>query len=138
LCQYQRRFEKVNGLLQRIVNESENGTTVIVEGHRDEASLRKLGVTGRILPLKAVGKGSTDLLEGEISRNRVLILTDFDEEGKKLAAFLARELAHLRVKANYEVWRQLREVVRRDIHAVEELAGFVERLKMKIEDKRGS
>lgn len=65
---------------------------VIVEGHEDSRSLRNIGVTNTLLILNC---GPRYKLIEHIVKNhkRVIILTDFDSEGKRLYGILNRELA---------------------------------------------
>jgi len=70
--------------LVKILNEEID--LVIVEGKRDKRALEKIGVKVMICTLFSLKE---ELIpEG----SRVLILTDFDREGKKLHARLMREL----------------------------------------------
>ena len=58
---------------------------VIVEGQRDLDALRGLGLSKPIFKCSSYGSLRTDLVE-EVTKNfsRVIILTDFDEEGRDL------------------------------------------------------
>jgi 5S rRNA maturation endonuclease (ribonuclease M5) len=64
---------------------------VVVEGPRDEESLRNLGFKGRVTICSKVGISDADLVESLANEgSKVVILTDFDEEGRKLNKRLSR------------------------------------------------
>jgi 5S rRNA maturation endonuclease (ribonuclease M5) len=64
---------------------------VVVEGPRDVEALRNLGFEGRVTICSKVGVSDADLTESLADRNsKVIILTDFDEEGRELNRRLSR------------------------------------------------
>ncbi len=77
--------------------------TVVVEGSRDVEALRRLGFQGRVEVYSRVGVSDSDLVEGLAHRSgAVVILTDFDKEGRWLNRRLSRLLERrgIRVKVN--------------------------------------
>lgn len=66
---------------------------VIVEGRRDVEALKSLGLVKPIFTCSSPGRSHPDLVE-EIAKDfrRVVILTDFDEEGRDLNRKLAAML----------------------------------------------
>jgi 5S rRNA maturation endonuclease (ribonuclease M5) len=68
---------------------------VLVEGPRDVESLTRLGYTGEIVTCAAINVNDYDLMT-EISGKyrRVLVLTDFDQEGLMLNRRFAEMLEH--------------------------------------------
>ncbi len=108
--------------------QSEAGVPIIVEGRRDESALRKLGVTGHIHCLKALGESRHDFLERLNGTREAILLTDFDREGKELETWLYRELSQRGVRTDLKLWRRIRSLARTEIHAVEELPSFVRAL----------
>ncbi len=96
---------------------------VVVEGIRDEKVLRDLGVKAQILKTQS-GLARHELVEKIVneagSDREVLILTDFDEKGKEIQAFLKTELELQRVK----VLNRVRLAIRRNmpgLRCIEEL-----------------
>lgn len=72
---------------------------VIVEGKRDRKSLESLGFQQIVVLNKAL----YEIVEGIASKHKtVLILTDFDNEGKKLYAYLFKHLTMCGVKIENE------------------------------------
>jgi 5S rRNA maturation endonuclease (ribonuclease M5) len=60
--------------------------TTVVEGPRDEKALRRLGYKGNLITCSQVGVNDYDLMSLiSVNFKRVLILTDFDQEGNALA-----------------------------------------------------
>ena len=123
------RLEKIEKILRRIAAESSSGTVIIVEGKNDETALRRLGLTGPIVCFKSSGKGLADFL-GHIQAKRVMLLTDFDREGRDLSARMAKELVHLKVRTDDVLRKQLSALVRQDVRTIEGLHGLVEKMRV--------
>ena len=64
---------------------------VVVEGPRDVEALRNLGFEGRVTICSRVSVSDADLAESLADgASKVVILTDFDEEGRELNRRLSR------------------------------------------------
>ena len=126
LSSLERRLDRLNRLVQRLSDQSRRGIPIIVEGRKDEGSLRELGINGPILCLKAQGKSFPEFLEGISSTRRIIVLTDFDTEGKKLAKILVNELSKRKIKVDDSIWKQVGALVRQDIHTIQELGSCIE------------
>jgi len=102
-------------------------TTVVVEGERDRASLRSLGLPGPIalvhrgLPLAGVAEEL-----GRTARH-LIVLTDWDTEGGHFAQRLAELLEAGPVKVDLEFRRRLARVLRGELVHVEGLHGWARR-----------
>lgn len=123
------RLEKIERIIKRIATESNSGTVIIVEGKNDKIALRRLGLTGPIICFKSSGESLADFLD-HIHAKRVMLLTDFDQEGRDLSARMAKELVHLKTRTDDVVRRQLGALVRQDVRTVEELYGLVEKMRV--------
>jgi len=123
----ERRLEAVIELMETIAACSKRGVPLIVEGPNDVRALRKLGIAGPVFCAKSRRLGLVDFLDSVAAHSEVLILTDFDKEGRALAWRLRRDLSQMRVKANVEIWKQLKALVRSEIVGIENLAGYLER-----------
>jgi len=132
LSSLERRLDRLTKLVQHLTGQSRRGTPIIVEGRRDEGSLRELGIEGPILCLKAQGKSFFEFLDGICSNRKVIVLTDFDIEGKKLAKMLVKELSKRRIKADDYIWKQVGALVRQDIHTVQELGSCIEGMERRV------
>jgi len=89
--------EELFELLQKIKEE-----TVIVEGKRDKEVLCSFGFT-KIFTINRGLYETAEKLEGK----RVIILTDFDKEGKKIARKLNLFLQSLDCKIDRETRRKI-------------------------------
>jgi len=132
LSSLERRLDRLTKLVQHLTGQSRRGTPIIVEGRRDEGSLRELGIEGPILCLKAQGKSFFEFLDVICSNRKVIVLTDFDIEGKKLAKMLVKELSKRRIKADDYIWKQVGALVRQDIHTVQELGSCIEGMERRV------
>jgi 2,5-diamino-6-(ribosylamino)-4(3H)-pyrimidinone 5'-phosphate reductase len=124
----ERRFEAVIELIGDIAARSRRGVPVIVEGPNDVKTLRKLGVTGPIFCAKSRRLGLVDFLDTVATRSEVIVLTDFDKEGRALAWRLRRDLSQMRVKVNIEIWKRLKALARSEMVGIENLGKYLDRL----------
>ena len=86
--------EKIRELLEEIKTRN---LLVIVEGPKDVSALNSLGIVN-VLSLK---KPLFSVVEDVVSRaDEVVLLTDLDEEGKKLYHKLSSDLQRFGVKIN--------------------------------------
>jgi 5S rRNA maturation endonuclease (ribonuclease M5) len=123
----ERRLQAVKELLETITAHSKRGVPVIVEGPNDVKTLRRLGITGPVICAKSRRLGLADFLESIARHHEVIVLTDFDKEGRALAWRLRRDLSGMRVKANVEIWKQLKALVRSEIVGIESLEKYLDR-----------
>lgn len=101
---------------------------MIVEGPNDVKTLRKLGITGPIFCAKSRRLGLVDFLDSIATYSEVIILTDFDKEGRALAWRLRKDLSQMRVKVNVEIWKQLKALARSEMVGIENLGKYLDRL----------
>ena len=110
--------------LQNLLNELEYMvSTVIVEGLRDVKALRELGFKGQIDVCSQLSVSEPEFSE-ILSRNNksVLLLTDYDEEGKKINRHLTKLLERQGVKVEVGLRRQFgRTLAAIGIYAIEDL-----------------
>jgi 5S rRNA maturation endonuclease (ribonuclease M5) len=126
------RLDRFQRLLERVSYESANGGLIVVEGPKDRDSLRRLGIAGRILCMQSSGRNTVGFVEELTGEGGVIVLTDFDRQGVRLAKRLARLLNAQKVRANLILWRDLRRLTRSDVRSVEELPKFLERLQNEV------
>ena len=124
----ERRFEAVIELIGDVAAHSRRGVPVIVEGPNDVKTLRKLGITGPIFCAKSRRLGLVDFLDSIATYSEVIILTDFDKEGRALAWRLRRDLSQMRVRVNVEIWKQLKALARSEMVGIENLGKYLDRL----------
>lgn len=101
---------------------------VVVEGLRDREALRGLGFSGPILLASGNGRNRADFIDSIGERHRIVaLLTDFDREGRALAARLRGRLERSGVRVAPEWRSRLGELLRgTGRKTVEELAKLAE------------
>ncbi|HZY48072.1 MAG TPA: toprim domain-containing protein [Candidatus Bathyarchaeia archaeon] len=124
-------MERTIHVIEGLQEQSEAGVPIIVEGRRDEAALRRLGIKGTVLCLKATGETRYRFLERLDGSKKAILLTDFDREGGELRMWLHHELSHRGVHVDNEVWRKLHGLSRTEVRSVEELPSFVRALEIR-------
>jgi 5S rRNA maturation endonuclease (ribonuclease M5) len=128
---YARKMDRATRIFEDLQEQSRNGVPIIVEGRRDEAALRKLGIQGTVYCLKATGEPRFRFIERLDGSKRVIVLTDFDREGGELGTWLYRELSHRGILADDQTWRKIRGLARTEVRSVEELPSFVRALELR-------
>lgn len=117
------KIEKIIGKL-KILNQD---YPVIVEGKKDEQSLRSIGLNGKII--KIIGTLSK-LCEG-ISREykKVILLTDWDKKGGSICRNLKNYLNANSVKYDERIRAELALLCKKEIKDVESLFTYIENLR---------
>jgi 5S rRNA maturation endonuclease (ribonuclease M5) len=125
---YAWKMEETEKLIDEIRKQSEAGVPIIVEGRRDEAALRKLGVAGMVYCLKSRGESRHEFLDRLNGTREAIVLADFDREGKELETWFYKELSQRGVKSNLRLWIRMRSLARTEVRSVEEIPNFVRAL----------
>lgn len=125
--------ERIQQVLECLIEESAKGTPIIVEGKKDVETLRSLGVEGRIIPAKTGGKSRLDVIsEIEKSKSReVVLLLDFDRRGREWTATLKQHLEKTKIVPNLTFWNHLKALAGRELKDIEGLAAFMQTLQKK-------
>ena len=130
--------EKIRQLLEVLAEESAKGKPVVVEGKKDVAALRTLGVTGTIVTVKTSGKSFLDAVS-EIENMgvpEVILFLDFDRRGKEGTKHLKKSLERIKIKPNTKLWRSLSATVGKEIQCIESLTAYLHTLHEKINAPR--
>ncbi|MCS7105852.1 MAG: toprim domain-containing protein, partial [Candidatus Aenigmarchaeota archaeon] len=93
---------------------------IIVEGKRDEEAIRKLGFQ-KIF--KISGKPLEKVLDEVKDYKSVVILSDFDEEGKKIFAKLRRLFSSHRIKVHTFLRNKIKSIFK--IKKIEEINSLI-------------
>ncbi|KXB06060.1 hypothetical protein AKJ51_04270 [candidate division MSBL1 archaeon SCGC-AAA382A20] len=120
-------FEELENTLQEIREVSEEGTPIIVEGKKDEKSLRELDISGPIYQVPNRGQTMLKSLEDLPKYDEAIILTDFDRTGENLAEFCEKQLEKLGVSILFNLRDRLRGFVRKPVKDIEGMASFIKR-----------
>ena len=118
-----RRFEAFLQFWSRLGLEARRpGTVILVEGERDRDSLRRLGIDGEIQTLHS-GRTLADRIQELGDRHgRVIVLTDWDRKGGRLARRLGEYGPGGRPKIDLLLRRELAALLRNEVVHVEGLA----------------
>ena len=125
--------EKIEQIITKLAEESAKGKPIIVEGKKDEQTLRILGVNGTVLTVKTGGKSfleATAEIE-KLGAREVILLLDFDRRGKEGTKRLRENLERAKIKANIKFWRELQAFVGREIQCIESLTSYLNTLQEK-------
>ncbi|WXG40860.1 MAG: toprim domain-containing protein [Candidatus Freyarchaeum deiterrae] len=113
-------FDELDQLISMLKIFSDSGIPIVVEGLKDERSLRTLGVSGQIIRLS--GKNLLKVAEELAQFENFLILTDFDREGRVLALRLSRYLDCRKVDLTRSFRRRFQNLVSKITCDIEGLA----------------
>ncbi len=88
---YEDTIERIEKTIEELCEENKT-TPILVEGEKDVAALRKLGISGEIIRVNSGSSISTlcDRLSSKYTQ--IIILTDWDEKGGKLFAIIKKNL----------------------------------------------
>jgi 5S rRNA maturation endonuclease (ribonuclease M5) len=126
--------EKILKVLEALAEESAKGKPIVVEGKKDVAALRALGVDGAVLTVKTGGKSFLDAV-CEIEKMgvpEVILFLDFDRRGKEGTKRLKQSLERAKMKPNTKLWRALSAVVGKEIQCIESLTAYLHTLHERI------
>ena len=132
------RYERLQKLLQRLNNEAEDGSVIVVEGARDKKSLESMGIKGRIVCIQSSRRSTYSFAEQFDGERNVIVLMDFDRQGVFLANRLTRVLNSQSIHANLVLWRELRNLTRSELRSIEELPRLLERLQTEVQFHRSA
>ena len=128
------RQEKIQHVLERLIEESSTGIPIIVEGKKDVETLRQLGLEGKIVSAKTGGKSRLDVVceVEESGAKEVIMLFDFDRRGREWTKAFSWHLERARIKPNLVFWNQLLRFAGKDIRDIESLTAYTRTLKKKV------
>ena len=122
------RLEKLEGLILELQQMSDKGAVIIVEGKRDRKAMRALGITGDI---ELGTKKSILVFCEDVAReyNNVIVLTDCDEKGDKLASLMEGYLRSTSADVNMDILKKIKNLVQKRIKDIESLDTHISNLR---------
>lgn len=128
------KLEKIQQVLEALVEESARKMPIVVEGKKDVKALRKFSVAGPVLCLKTGGKSLDDALHEieQTGAKEVILLLDFDRRGREGTKLLKQNLERAHIVPNMAFWQSLSGLLARDVQCVESLSAYVKTLKQKV------
>jgi dTMP kinase len=123
------RLERLEALLAELVEANEE-RPVLVEGERDVAALRALGLQGEIVRCKTAQ--TVFVLCEELARHHThaILLVDWDRSGGHLARLLLEALHANSVRCDEAFRRELAALSQKEVVAVEDLPRFLDNLRL--------
>ena len=121
------KVEKIQQLIEQLVEESANGKPIVVEGKKDAQALQELGVSGPILTVKTGGKSFLEAASQieKLGAREVILLLDLDRRGVEGTRRLQESLERGKVKANARFWRELHGLAGREVSTIESLPAYM-------------
>ena len=95
---------------------------IIVEGKRDSAALKKIGVSGKVLEFHRF-QGLRRFVDSVSKYNSLVILLDRDRKGRYLTAKIIEQLER-QTKIDLSFKRKLVSITKGKIHFIEELGCY--------------
>ncbi|MGP3667233.1 MAG: toprim domain-containing protein [Candidatus Bathyarchaeota archaeon] len=120
-----KKFEELMLFLDKLKEKCEEGAIIIVEGWRDAEALKSLGVDGEFCCIKNTRIPICDLLIEYANINReIIVLTDFDRDGVKLAEKIRRYLESYGKTVNLNFWLKIGSLISKEVKDVEGLSSY--------------
>ncbi|MBO8182521.1 MAG: toprim domain-containing protein [Archaeoglobus sp.] len=117
-------------IFDELIKASRAGAVIVVEGPSDRESLRNLGIKGEIV--LASTQSDVDLVDSLVNLKslhlEVIILSDWDVEGKKIEKRLDRLFRSRGISVNTEFRKRIFRIVGRDVKNIENLSRYLEPL----------
>ena len=121
-------IDRLEEVLLKIDDLSKN-FPILVEGKKDERTLRQLGINGIIVHLS--GQSLFETAERMVNFRKVIILTDFDKRGEKIARQISK---YLEEQGTYPIMTyrtKILSITKGRIRQIEGLGRFIHRLREK-------
>ncbi len=125
------RLEDIEEIILELKVLADSGAIIVVEGRRDVASLRSLGIKGEIW--LASQKPLLEFTE-QLSKSGkdVVLLTDWDKRGGMMARRITDDLLFYGVMPNTDIRSRIGIRVRKRIKDIESLNNYVNRLRYEL------
>ncbi len=127
------QLKEIEKLFLDLKGEAEAADTLlIVEGKKDIKSLNQLGVIGVIIQLE--GRNIIEICDLAVKYKKVIILTDFDKSGEKLAKNLQNDLSSRGINTDLSYHSKLKfyfKKVSKDIESLSKIYKKVEQAQHK-------
>lgn len=125
------RLEKLEEIILELKEFAQAGAIIIVEGRKDEGSLRYLGINGDFQ--FASQQPLLDLTDSLSKTGKdIVLLTDWDKRGSLVACKIIKYLSAYGIVPNTEIRLRLRSLSKKRIKDVESLNNYVNKLRYEI------
>lgn len=128
------RLEDIEEIILELQALADTGAIIVVEGRRDVASLRSLGINGEIrLASQQPLLEFTEQLSK--SGKEIVILTDWDKRGGMMARKIIDDLLFYGVVPNTDIRSRIGILVRKSIKDIESLNSYVSRMRYELQGR---
>jgi len=128
-----KNFDKIQQLWSALKRESEiESTLIIVEGRKDRVSLKNFGITRNVIHFQ--GRNTNEICDYAVKFHKVIILTDFDKAGQKLAKNIQHNLHSRGINIDLTYYFRLKfyfKKVSKDIESLFKIFQKIEEVKSK-------
>ena len=129
---FEEKSEKLESIIQKLIERSKEAAIILVEGVKDVRSLRLVGVTGKIITVKNIRIPLYDYLHKYVdTKDEIIVLTDFDRRGAQLAGKMTNYFERSGKPINLTFWLKMNGFISRDIKDIEGLASYVQTIQRK-------
>lgn len=109
--------------IKKIIDDlnKEDGAILMVEGKDDIEALKSFGFKGKILEYRQL----SELLNKEENIGKIILLVDFDKEGKKICEKLYNLLSIKGYKVDLYYWRKINELKKYGLNEIEDIYSYL-------------
>jgi 5S rRNA maturation endonuclease (ribonuclease M5) len=128
------RLESIEEIILELQALADTGAIIVVEGRRDVASLRSLGINGEIrLASQQPLLEFTEQLSK--SGKQIIVLTDWDKRGGMMARKIIDDLLFYGIVPNTDIRSRIGILVRKSIKDIESLNSYVSRMRYELQGR---
>lgn len=123
-------FQKLLSIMEELQECAEQGMPILIEGKKDEESLKELGIDGNFIKVSGSPYKLFEIAEIAAQSSKIIILTDFDKKGNQLARKLSEDIQRLGSYPNLQIRRRIMGITRRYIKDIESLSRHLRQLEL--------
>ncbi len=121
-------IDQLRGYIDRLNEESQNGSVIVVEGKRDVAALISVGFNGNVTVFHHF-RGVTDFVDNyHLNRKKIILLLDMDRKGKQITSKLVTLLQYKGNNVTLFYKRALAKITNGKVRHVEDLVTYAQHL----------
>ncbi len=115
-------------MVDEMIERSQAGSIIVVEGKRDVIALKKLGIPGRI---ETATHQSLLVFAENLAQDttQIIILTDWDRRGDILAGKITTYLQNVGITPDLAIRKRIRSLVKKEVKDVESLYTYMMKLR---------
>ena len=123
-------YQKLLSIMEELQDYAEQGIPILIEGKKDEKSLKELGIDGNFIKVSGSPHKLFEIAEIAAQSSKIIILTDFDRKGNELAQKLSEDIQRLGSYPNLQIRRKIMGITRRYIKDIESLSRHLHQLEL--------